>query len=63
MVVTLYSYCTLSLAYFLPFWLAFGIAASLVTGDYAEKTEESRITSRPPRIARSPGYQRPPIGV
>jgi O-Antigen ligase len=63
MVVTLYSYCTLSLTYFLPFWLAFGIAASLVTGGYAEKTEESRITSRPPRIARSPGYQRPPIGV
>jgi hypothetical protein len=39
MVATLYSYCSFSLTYFLPFWLAFGIAASLVNSYRAELSE------------------------
>ncbi len=34
LVMTLYSFCNFSLTYFLPFWMAFGIAASLVLGTY-----------------------------
>jgi hypothetical protein len=39
MVATLYSYCSFSLTYFLPFWLALGIAASVVNSYRAELSE------------------------
>jgi len=61
MVLTLYTYFTFSLSYFLPFWLAFGIAASLVTEDYAEE-KASWITADIRRMARDSGY-RPPLSV
>jgi O-antigen ligase len=35
LVMTLYSFCNFSLTYFLPFWLAFGVAAALVLRTYA----------------------------
>ena len=34
MLMTLYSFCNFSLTYFLPFWFAFGIAASLTLRTY-----------------------------
>ena len=40
MVMTLYSFWNFSLTYFLPFWFAFGVAASLVNPAYSEKTLE-----------------------
>ncbi len=39
MVATLYSYCSFSLTYFLPFWLALGIAAAVVNSYRAELSE------------------------
>lgn len=39
MVATLYSYCSFSLTYFLPFWLAFAIAASIVNSYRLESME------------------------
>jgi hypothetical protein len=48
MVATLYSYCSFSLTYFLPFWLAFGIAASLVNSYRAELSESLAANSWEP---------------
>lgn len=41
MVATLYSFCTFSLTYFLPFWFALGVAGSVVNSYRAEYDDES----------------------
>ena len=44
MIVTLYSYCSFSLTYFLPFWLALAITASIVNSYRAELADSSAVS-------------------
>jgi O-Antigen ligase len=44
LVMTLYSFTSFSLTYFLPFWLAFGVSASLVLHTY-RRTSANRVLS------------------
>jgi O-antigen ligase len=45
LVMTLYSFTAFSLTYFLPFWLAFGVSASLVLHTYV-RTNAKRVLNR-----------------
>jgi hypothetical protein len=44
--MTLYSFTSFSITYFLPFWLAFGVSASLVLQTY-RRTNESKMLNVP----------------
>jgi O-antigen ligase len=45
LVMTLYSFTSFSITYFLPFWLALGVSASLVLHTYV-RTNAKRVSSR-----------------
>jgi hypothetical protein len=46
LIMTLYSFTSFSITYFLPFWLAFGVSASLVLQTY-RRTNESKMLNVP----------------
>jgi hypothetical protein len=63
MVMSLYSFWNFSLTYFLPFWLAFGVAASLVNPVYSEETLESPVGAGPRPMVLDLGYSTSPTNL
>ena len=49
MVMTLFSFCSFSITYFLPFWLAYGMSASLVLKTHAVVVRKTSSLAQPYR--------------